>query len=226
MMRLLQSNAGLVALAAMMLIAMAMRGQADNGPLPSADVAHGKVLFQQSCAICHAVALGPDGGVVIKQGPSLVDVVGRKAGTGDKFSYTPALMTSGLRWDAPTLDRFLTDPPAAVPGTTMPIKVADPNDRTAIIAYLTTLTGKGDVSMASAAPPAPTGATPASNASDWQNAAPGAKYRIDVAHLPAPYATTSAETDPSGAPRPAGAELAVPPGFTVKAFATGFSNCR
>jgi glucose/arabinose dehydrogenase len=45
--------------------------------------------------------------------------------------------------------------------------------------------------------------------------------------LPKPYATSSADNNPKVAPAPAGAELSVPAGFEVKAFAEGgFSNPR
>src|SRR4051812_15236070 len=73
---------------------------------------HGKALFQQTCALCHVGGEFTAGG----QGPTLDGVVGRKAGaTG--FSYTPALKNSNLTWDAASLDRFLTNPTAVVPGT-------------------------------------------------------------------------------------------------------------
>jgi glucose/arabinose dehydrogenase len=201
---------------------------ADPANAQVGDAGHGKILFQQSCAICHAVALAPDNSVVIKQGPSLVGVIGRKAGTGEKFNYTPAMMTSGLTWDAPTVDRFLTNPMAMIPGTTMPIAVAKPEDRADLIAYLATLTGKGDVSAAggSAPSPAPTAATSGGSDGDWQNAAPGVTHHINVADLPEPYATRSAGNGPAIVKQPQGAGLSVPQGFTVKAFATGFSNCR
>ena len=81
---------------------------AETGTAPVADAAHGKVLFQQSCVICHAVTLGAHNEVVNGQGPSLVGVLGRHAGTGTNFGYTKALSGSGLTWDAATLDRFLT----------------------------------------------------------------------------------------------------------------------
>jgi glucose/arabinose dehydrogenase len=226
MMKFLKSSRREQLLCILFTLAIGARCEADPANPQVGDAGHGKILFQQSCALCHAAALGPDNAVIIKQGPSLVDVVGRKAGIGDKFNYTPAMMTSGLTWDVATLDRFLTSPTAAVPGTTMPITVIKPEDRADIIAYLATLRGKGDVSTIQAAPaPAGPGA-PANPTGDWQHAAPGVKYRIDVANLPAPFATTSAGNGPSVVKQPSDSVLSVPPGFTVKPFATGFSNCR
>ena len=43
----------------------------------------------------------------------------------------------GLVWDDPTLDAYITDPTAVVPGTTMDfIGIADAKDRADLIAYL------------------------------------------------------------------------------------------
>jgi len=50
---------------------------------------------------------------------------------------------------------------------------------------------------------------------DWRNDAPGLVHRIDVATLPAPYATPSNRNSPQLVPRPANAKLALPAGFEV-----------
>ena len=39
-------------------------------------------------------------------------------------------------WDAKTLDQYLANPTAKVPGTRMVVKVAEPARRAALIAYL------------------------------------------------------------------------------------------
>ena len=59
----------------------------------------GNVFFQQNCVICHATSLGFGNTVIVKQGPSLVGVVGRQAGTNPGFTYTKALSESGRTWD-------------------------------------------------------------------------------------------------------------------------------
>jgi cytochrome c len=79
--------------------------------------------------MCH---LAEGGG----QGPSLVGVFGRKAGSAPGFAYSAALRDSGLTWTAPQLDRFLADPGGAVPGTAMPIKIIDARRRADLISYL------------------------------------------------------------------------------------------
>jgi len=90
----------------------------------------GSALFQDRCAICHAIGGG--------QGPSLKGVIGRKAASVEGFTYTPPLKASGLTWTAATLEVFLTNPAKAVPGTAMPIRVNDPKQRADLIAYLAT----------------------------------------------------------------------------------------
>ena len=92
------------------------------------DAAAGEDLFMDRCAMCHVAAGGG-------QGPSLTGVYGRKAGSVPGFAYSPALKASNLTWTSQTLDRFLSDPSSAVPGTGMPIKVPDSKIRADIIAY-------------------------------------------------------------------------------------------
>lgn len=50
-------------------------------------------------------------------------VLGRRAASLPNFGYSKALRGSGLIWDAAALDRFLTNPTTAVPGTTMVVPV-------------------------------------------------------------------------------------------------------
>src|ERR1700691_5783783 len=100
-------HAGLLCLAG----AVVATGQ--NMPVGNAD--RGEKFFQTSCAICHSTSLGPGNSLIIKQGPTLLGVMGRKAATSPHFNYTQALVGSGLVWNAATLNRFLTDPMKAIP---------------------------------------------------------------------------------------------------------------
>jgi glucose/arabinose dehydrogenase len=189
------------------------------------DSAHGRVLFEQSCALCHAASLGPDGAEVIKQGPSLAGVMGRRAGAGTSFNYTKALSGSGLTWNAGTLDKFLANPSTDVPGTTMPVAVANLSDRADLIAYLGTLSASP--AKATAALPTPTpAAAPVDDPGSWQHAAPGVKHHLTLADLPPNFATRSAGNGPHIIKPPEGAALSVPAGFTVRQFASGLSNPR
>ena len=110
-------------------------------PLASAaDVGNGKTIFEQRCAICHAVTDAAGGPVT---GPSMVGIVGRKAATVPGFQlYSQALKSSGITWNAKSLDEFLTMPMQKVPGTTMPMMIPDAKERGDVIAYMATLKGK------------------------------------------------------------------------------------
>ncbi|MGN6498873.1 MAG: c-type cytochrome [Tsuneonella sp.] len=100
--------------------------EADTGAPPPA--------FAQ-CAMCHSVKPGET-----RIGPSLAGVFGTKAGAIPGYPFSPAMKTSGLTWDEPTLDRFLTAPMKVVPGTRMTFAgIADAAKRQAVIAYLKTL---------------------------------------------------------------------------------------
>ncbi len=98
------------------------------------DVAAGSTLFKQRCSACHSAATGAPAGV----GPNLAGVVGRAAAS-TGYKYSAALQAAKLKWDRATLDKFLSGPSRLVPGTKMPISVADPAQRAALIAYLATI---------------------------------------------------------------------------------------
>src|SRR5579864_9271137 len=54
---------------------------------------------------------------------------------------------------------------------------------------------------------------------DWTTDAPGVVRRITLESLPPPQVTHPGVAPPAIVPRPAGAHLAAPPGFTVAEFA-------
>jgi hypothetical protein len=192
---------------------------------PTDDLALGKTYFAQYCAICHTTSLGPGNTVIVKQGPSLVGIIGRRAGTGLGFNYSKALGEYATTWDAASLDHFLTAPMTAVPGTTMPMPVPDATNRQALIAYLTTLkipAGVTPTAVVVQIPPAAIENDPGA----WPHAAPGVKHRIIVADLPPPFKTASSGNNPQVVAQPANAVLSVPAGFNVRLFASGLSNPR
>jgi cytochrome c2 len=97
---------------------------------------NGKTAFDTMCGICHSVQ--PTGGPT--QGPNLLGLVGRKAGSEPDFPmYSPALKASGITWSKKTLDKFLLDPMKKVPGTVMPMLIQDNKTRADVVAYLATL---------------------------------------------------------------------------------------
>jgi cytochrome c len=102
----------------------------------AADAKAGKAFFTEQCMVCHSAVPGDEGGA---QGPTLYGLIGR-ASAGDKtFGYTKAMKNAHVVWDAATLDRFLTNPPALVRGTAMVAIVADKKDRDNLIAYFQSL---------------------------------------------------------------------------------------
>jgi len=214
----MQSSTRLSFPATFLLALTAASGAAAEPGQPAGDPARGKLFFQQNCALCHATSAGAG------QGPSVIGVFGRRAGA-TSFGYSAALVAAGLVWDEATLNRFLTNPPAVVPGTLMPVPIPNDGDRHDVIAFLATIKSAADL------PPVPVQAAavgPATGADsgDWHNDAPGAKHRVVISALPAPYATVSAGNGPHVVKAPAGASLSVPPGFAVRAFATGLAGPR
>ena len=99
----------------------------------AADVKRGALLYQ-TCAACHSPLIEDS------LGPNLRGVVGRKAGSLAKFSYSEAMRSSGLVWDGATLRAFVRKPQAKVPGTTMAFpgyqEAADADD---LVTYLESL---------------------------------------------------------------------------------------
>lgn len=98
------------------------------------DVEAGKKTFAK-CGICHAVEAGKN-----KIGPSLYGVVGRKSASIPDFAYSDAMKAANKTWDAATLNEWITNPKAMVPGTKMIFAgLPSQTDRDNVIAYLSTL---------------------------------------------------------------------------------------
>jgi len=61
---------------------------------------------------------------------------------------------------------------------------------------------------------------------DWRADAPGVAHHITAADLPRPFASPSTRSRSTVVPRPAGAELKVPPGFEIRQVAQGLEKPR
>jgi cytochrome c len=96
------------------------------------DAAAGEAVFKKTCAVCHTTDEGKN-----KIGPSLHAVVGRHSGTLGDYSYSDAMKKADKTWDDQTLDAYLTNPRALVPGTKMVfVGLKSEDDRANVIAFL------------------------------------------------------------------------------------------
>jgi cytochrome c len=111
------------------LVAVSAGARADGDPEA------GKQVFKK-CHACHNVGESARNAV----GPELDGIVGRKAGSVEGYNYSDANKSSGITWDAATLDVYLKDPKAKVPGTKMAFPgLPSDKDRADVIAYLSTI---------------------------------------------------------------------------------------
>jgi cytochrome c len=118
-----------LALAAAVAVLAAASVYAAAAPAKAAgDPVRGKTLYQV-CMGCHS--LDED-----DVGPRHRGVVGRTAGSVPGYAYSPALRNSHIVWDGESLDRWLTNPQAFVPGAKMFFAMPNPQDRADVIAYL------------------------------------------------------------------------------------------
>ena len=95
----------------------------------------GKQVFEKRCTGCHALDNE-------KAGPRLRGVYGRSAAGVASFPYSEALRKSGITWDSGTLDKWLSDPDTFIPDDDMAFRVANQEERTAIIGYLNEVSSK------------------------------------------------------------------------------------
>jgi cytochrome c len=101
---------------------------------PPALAATGQDAFNANCADCHALDAAAG-----QTAPPLRGVVGRKIASVPGFTYSAALKARTDVWTPANLDAFLAAPQSFAPGTGMYGGASDPNDRKAIIDYLTSV---------------------------------------------------------------------------------------
>jgi cytochrome c len=123
---------------------------AGGAPAAADEVADGEKLFKR-CSACHSLEAGRN-----KVGPSLAGVVGRTAGTAPGYKYSDLnheAGEAGLVWDEQTIATYLPDPTGFLKDylkqhgkageargrTKMTFRMAKPDDREAIAAYLASL---------------------------------------------------------------------------------------
>ncbi|MBA3520491.1 MAG: c-type cytochrome [Rhizobiales bacterium] len=94
----------------------------------------------RACIACHS--LQPD---LHLTGPSLAALFGRKAGaTAGYDRYSPGLKSARFDWDVNTLNAWLADPQAMIPGTYMIFRgIDDDQARADLITFLEVATAPG-----------------------------------------------------------------------------------
>ena len=112
------------------------------------DREQGRQVYRK-CQACHSLEPGKNG-----IGPTLAEIVGKRAASEPGYAYSPALRASGLTWDLATLDQYLLDPQKSVPGNKMPFPgLKTENERRDVIAYLA---ASAAAAPAATSPPAAT----------------------------------------------------------------------
>jgi cytochrome c len=111
-----------------------------QAPSPPATIEERGLAEFRACAVCHARTDPADPSTLRLIGPSLYGVLGAPSARLPDYDYSPAMRRAALIWDETTLDAYLAEPQAIVPGTRMSYAgEPDPEARAAIIAYLKTL---------------------------------------------------------------------------------------
>ena len=95
----------------------------------------GRKIFERRCRTCHGGASASDTAL----GPSLVGIIGRKAGTGNSGAHSRAAVESDTVWTRSSLRRYLSEPGREMPGTSMPVQVQDPKELDDLLNYLESL---------------------------------------------------------------------------------------
>jgi len=103
--------------------------------IAQADLERGKKI-SKACASCHSFDQGGPNGT----GPNLWNIVGRKMGDQNSFSYSNSMVEMNQKWDYQALNHFLWKPKAYISGTKMNyVGLKKPEDRAALIAWLRSL---------------------------------------------------------------------------------------
>lgn len=98
------------------------------------DARKGRIAFVR-CMACHSIVAGEPH----KVGPNLHGVLGAAAARAEGFAYSEPLRKANLIWDHDTLRRWIEDPGALAPGTSMAyVNTLGAAEIEALIAFLET----------------------------------------------------------------------------------------
>jgi len=118
----------ILAIACGLIVVAANPGLAHAG----GDAQAGEAVFKKSCAVCHTTEEGRN-----KVGPSLRGVVDRHFAAVAGYAFSDALKKADKSSDDETLDAYLANPRALVPGTKMIfLGLKSAEDRQNVIAFL------------------------------------------------------------------------------------------
>jgi cytochrome c len=106
-------------------------------PAAAGDPARGEQLWRK-CASCHTL----DANGRNRAGPRLHGIFGRAAGSVPNYTYSEALRKSGIVWTEATLDAYIKDAEAFVPGTKMYGGLSQDDDRADLLAFLKDASGR------------------------------------------------------------------------------------
>jgi cytochrome c len=107
---------------------------ASNQPAGEGDRVRGKELFEKRCIGCHSLTQN-------RQGPRLQGVYGRVSGSVPDYAYSTKLKMARIVWNETSLEQWLADPDAVLPGNNMDFLVPKPQERRDIISYLRQVSG-------------------------------------------------------------------------------------
>lgn len=174
--------------------------------LATADAGKGENVAKK-CAACHTF----DNGGADKQGPNLWNIVNRKMGSKEGFSYSAGLASmgeAGNTWDFDSLFAFLRKPKDFVEGTKMAFGgISKAADRADLLAYLRSLSDSpaplpeaGDQADAGAGAVAETQTAAAESADQASDAPPAEAAPATAETMEKPAEASEGQTDMAAAP--------------------------
>jgi cytochrome c len=156
-------------------------------PATAADPNRGQQIFGQACVACHSLEPGKN-----MTGPSLSGLWGRKAGSLQSFMrYSPALKAADVEWSEETLNPWLADPQAFIPGNHMIFSgIAEDDIRADVIAFLKEASEPGSQPAQSAPMQGMTGM--GADVPNLQEASPGSQVK-EIGYCGDTYTLTLAD---------------------------------
>lgn len=100
----------------------------DTQPTTPGDATRGAAVFDKRCTGCHSLTTS-------REGPKLQGIYGRPTAAIPDFPYSDSLKNAHLTWNDRTLEQWLADPDAFLPGNNMDFYVAKPQERKDLIAF-------------------------------------------------------------------------------------------